>query len=161
MQNIIIVDDYLKESLIVEVLDNLKNNNISETWFDKNQSHTYSLLCQTLLFESSKYYDLKNYSGYEFWTQNNTKPRTWHVDKDEYCHFNTGIYKFPICTVVFYLKVNNLSGGTLCLKDCNIVPKTNRLIIFSPGIWHNVEEFTGERVSIIINPWDEKLMGYS
>lgn len=156
----IILDNFLEEPLALEVLHNLGDSNISETWFDKEQDHTYSKFCEVLLEESKNYYDLSNYIGYEFWTQNNTKPADWHVDKDEQTYIKTQNFVLPICTIVYYLKVNNLLGGNLDLVDCSVVPKTNRVVIFSPGMWHKVDDFSGERISILVNPWNCKPQGY-
>jgi hypothetical protein len=38
-----------------------------------------------------------------------------------------------------------------------VVPKENRLVIFSKGLYHGVEEFEGVRTSININPWNTPL----
>ena len=38
-----------------------------------------------------------------------------------------------------------------------VKPVKNRLVIFSKRLYHGVEEFTGTRVSVNINPWDTKL----
>ncbi len=37
------------------------------------------------------------------------------------------------------------------------LPKTNRLIFLGPDVYHNVEKVTGERISILLNPWNEAL----
>ena len=47
-----------------------------------------------------------------------------------------------------------MKGGELLLGSDKILPKTNRLVIFAPGIPHNVEDFTGERISMMVNPWN-------
>jgi hypothetical protein len=156
----IILDNFFEEPLVLEVLYQLKTDNIPETWFHKEQSHTYNKFCKVLLEECKKYYDLSNYIGYEFWTQNNTKPADWHVDKDEKAYEYTQQFILPICTIVYYPKVDNLLGGILHLEDCSITPKTNRVVIFPPGIWHKVDDFSGERVSILVNPWVHKPDGY-
>ena len=38
-----------------------------------------------------------------------------------------------------------------------LLPKTNRMAFFGPGYYHNVEHFKGERISILLNPWNETL----
>ena len=53
----IILDNFLEEPLALEVLHNLGDSNISETWFDKEQDHTYSKFCEVLLEESKNYYN--------------------------------------------------------------------------------------------------------
>ena len=150
----IIIDNAFDGSLIENTLKKLGKNNNSEIWCDLNSKHEYEILCKSLLNECSKYYNLDLCLGYEFWTQNNSRPTDWHYDKDEQLWETTGNYKFPICSIVFYLKVNNLVGGLLHLGDTIITPKTNRMIIFPPAVFHYVEEFEGERISFLLNPWD-------
>ena len=41
-----------------------------------------------------------------------------------------------------------------------IKPKTNRLVLFEPGLKHRVEKFEGTRYSININPWRRRLEAY-
>ena len=150
----IILDNVFDDDLIEHFLKKLSNKNIKETWYPLNLSHDYDILCKSLLSECKEYYNLSNYVGYEFWTQNNTRPSDWHYDKDENYYNLTGSYKYPICSIVYYLKVNNLEGGLLHLEDNIIFPKRNRMVIFPPGICHYVEDFSGERVSILVNPWN-------
>ena len=49
----------------------------------------------------------------------------------------------------------DLQGGKLEFEDGRkITPKTNRLVVFGPGIRHNVEEnYIGDRISLALNPW--------
>jgi len=150
----IIIDDVFDDNLIQDTLQKLGDNNIAETWIPLQLNHHYQIFCKSLLKECSKYYMLDDCVGYEFWTQNNSRPKGWHYDKDEKFYKITGNYKFPICSIIVYLKVNNLIGGLLHLEDTIITPKVNRMIIFPPGIFHYVEEFTGERTSFLTNPWN-------
>ena len=49
-------------------------------------------------------------------------------------------------------------GGQLEFNNgISVKPIKNRLVIFSPGLLHGVEEFTGKRVSVNINPWAKGL----
>ena len=41
-----------------------------------------------------------------------------------------------------------------------ITPKQNRLVIFGPGRKHYVQDFTGDRFSVNINPWNRLLEEY-
>ena len=150
----IIIDNVFDEDLIQDTLKKLGNNNIVEDWCDIDSNHNHKILCKSLLDECSKYYTLNDCIGYEFWTQNNSRPSNWHYDKDEEFYNNTGNYKFPICSIILYLKINNLIGGLLHLEDTIITPKVNRMVIFPPGVFHYVEEFTGERTSFLVNPWN-------
>lgn len=154
----IIIDDCFELSTLLDFKNTLGDSNIPETWYKKKDNHLYSDYCNLLLSQCQDYYDLSDCVGYEFWTQNNTRPSDWHYDKDEDYFNQTGSFKFPICSIVYYLNVNNLVGGLLHLEDCIILPKTNRMVIFPPGTVHYVEEFTGERTSILVNPWDYNLV---
>lgn len=112
-----------------------------------------------LLKEAGKYFDLSNMVGSEYWAHYGTKP-DWHVDKDEKRMDTTGELSCPICSIVYYGIVENLSGGKFMTETETILPKTNRAIIFSAGILHTVEEYTGSRLSVAVNPWSVKPMGY-
>lgn len=97
--------------------------------------------------------------GYEIWS--NLHAPSWHLDKDEdLCH-QKNILNFPKCSIVYYLHVDeDLKGGEFCTEDITVKPKTNRLIVFSEGILHKVNEFEGERVAISINPWMKTPLAY-
>ena len=127
---IIILDNFLEETFVLDLQKKFNKNDISESWYNKEEKHLYSDLCQIFLQETKNYYDLSNCIGYELWSQNNTRPYDWHYDKDENFFDLTGNYKFPICSIVYYLNVNNLVGGALHLDNCIINPKINRLVIF-------------------------------
>ena len=64
--------------------------------------------------------------------------------------------RFPICSLIFYVEVENLKGGQLKLEDDIITPKSNRLVIFDKGVQHSVETFEGIRRTYLINPWNRK-----
>tara|TARA_B000000532_G_scaffold80000_1_gene63754 strand:- start:1762 stop:1944 length:183 start_codon:yes stop_codon:yes gene_type:complete len=59
--------------------------------------------------------------------------------------------------MVYYVYVDELRGGKLHIEDDVITPKSNRLVIFSPGKYHCVEPFLGKRITLCVNPWSEKL----
>lgn len=157
MKKIILVDDLFQEKELQSLKNRLGNFQTGERWYDYNSGHMFSDVCLDLIKSASYYYDTSDCVGYEFWTHNNSRPSTWHYDKDEKHFKKYNEYKFPICSIVFYLRVENLNGGRLWLKNTKIKPKENRLIIFPPGYYHYVEEFTGIRHSILVNPWDYKL----
>jgi len=118
-----------------------------------------------LLHLASKYFDLSGVVGYEFWTHNNTIPigdndDGWHKDRDELSYHVRKIFRFPVCSLVFYTEIKDLQGGELIVEDTIITPKENRLVIFSPGLLHKVNEFEGKRVSLSINPWNRLLERY-
>ena len=56
---------------------------------------------------------------------------------------------------------DDLNGGLLNIENNIFVkPKTNRFVLFSPGLLHGVEEFTGKRSSFLVNPWKTKPLPY-
>ena len=50
-----------------------------------------------------------------------------------------GQTRFPLCSVVYYVKVDKLKGGKLHVEDDIVTPKSNRMVIFSPKLNHCVE----------------------
>ena len=78
-------------------------------------------------------------------------------DKDEKLFDEKNILSFPLCTIIYYPHVDNLKGGELLLGNDKILPKTNRMVIFASGISHNVENFTGDRISMMVNPWAKSI----
>ena len=112
-----------------------------------------------LLKEASKYFDLSSMVGSEYWAHYGTKP-DWHIDKDEKRINTTGELSCPICSIVYYGAIENLNGGKFMTETEAITPKTNRMVIFSAGILHTVEEYSGTRLSVAVNPWAVKPMGY-
>jgi hypothetical protein len=118
-----------------------------------------------LAHKASSYYDIQQLKGMEMWTHLNTRPQGdiaggWHYDKDEHRWATNKILSFPVCSLVYYTKVDKLYGGRLLFRDVKITPKTNRLIIFGPGRQHRVETYTGTRCSLNINLWNRKLEEY-
>lgn len=105
-----------------------------------------------LLQVTNKYVDLSMMQGAEYWSHFGTKPE-WHIDKDEVLCRRTGEVKTPICSIVYYAKVEALIGGKFLTETEQVTPVQNRMIIFSPNILHGVETYEGYRMSVAINPW--------
>ena len=159
---IIILDDIidLKSNFqrdSVRVLDELNEPNINEKWYSLDEQHPFDNFCNSMIGVANQFINLDSCVGYEFWTQKNTRPSKWHQDKDEQLNGNKSILSFPLCSMVYYLIVENLEGGQLHVEDDIITPKTNRLVIFSPGKNHYVQPYTGTRISMLVNPWDRVL----
>jgi len=112
-----------------------------------------------LLKEASKYFDLSSMVGSEYWAHYGTHPG-WHVDRDEKLVLSTGEIKHPICSIVYYAQIENLVGGNFMTRTEVITPRTNRMIVFSPGVEHSVEYYSGTRLSVAVNPWQTKPLGY-
>ena len=97
--------------------------------------------------------------GVEQWAHLGTKPE-WHIDKDEIVSNRDGVLVTPICSIVFYADVRDLKGGNFMTDSISVTPKTNRLVAFSPGLLHGVEDYTGTRMAVAVNPWAAKPNGY-
>ena len=112
-------------------------------------------LKQILDLASSKF-DLSGMVGVECWSHFNTGPG-WHIDQDDALYHSKAIVNTPICSIVYYASILNLQGGEFTTEKETIVPVTNSILAFPPGINHKVEEFSGERIAIAINPWHYKI----
>ncbi len=161
--NHIIVDNFFAEDRLEVYQNKILNRieNIPLSWFLIDEDHEYQDFCSDLISLSKKFYDLSDAIGYEFWTQHNSRPESIHYDKDEILWEKNNELKYPICSIVFYLYTKKLIGGNLHLEDGTIItPKENRVVMFSPGIVHYVEEFEGQRTSMLVNPWTYKPLAY-
>tara|TARA_R100000742_G_C4222822_1_gene46171 strand:+ start:110 stop:631 length:522 start_codon:yes stop_codon:yes gene_type:complete len=129
-----------------------------EGWHYKDCEHSNRYMCDEILRHAGKYFNISNMVGYDYWSHTNTRPMQWHYDKDEIAYTSIGMTRYPICSTVFYLEVEKLIDGKLQFKNgVEVTPKENRLIVFSPGLYHGVEQFEGIRTSININPWNTEL----
>jgi len=125
-------------------------------WFDMDQDHPCKKECMTLLEIGGKHIDISSAIGYETWIRINTRPAGWHCDQDDRLNLTENKTSYPLCSMVYYPYVDeDLKGGKLEFEDGRkFTPKTNRLIVFGPGIRHNVEEnYVGDRISLALNPW--------
>lgn len=108
----------------------------------------------------SLFYDLSESVCVEMWSNPNTVVPHWHVDKDEKYYHETGEFKYPLCTLVYYAHADEaLEGGRIILyedEQLTIKAKSNRLIVFPSNVPHIVEPFTGQRLSVILCPYDYK-----
>lgn len=155
---IVVLDDVLSEPDRKTIYDTYSNKekSLPTVWINKEYIYHF----RPLLSLAQKFIDFSSYSGFELWTHYGSKPE-WHYDKDEHLHRRTGELKFPLCSILYYPFIgDNLIRGDFVTKDLKITPTTNRAIIFSPGIYHSVEEYVGERFSLILNPWTIKPESY-
>ena len=159
---LIVIDNFLPIDKNKEVVDFFTSHDASkEMWFEgtlKDYLNEDSFISNCIK-KVSNYYNLTSMVGCEMWCHNNTKP-DWHYDKDEKLWQETNEIKTPLCSIVYYGATNNLVGGKFMTETISIIPKTNRLIIFSPNIYHTVEEYTGNRLAIALNPWNIKPKAY-
>ena len=150
-----IIEDFLDQNAL-QYLENTHIECLPITWYNIHQRHIYSDICHRMVEEGKKYYfNDEDVQGYECWSQVNSRPGSMHHDKDETLWQQNGELSFPMCSTVLYFNVeSNLNGGLLNIENNVFVKaKTNRLVIFSPGLLHGVEEFTGNRSSFLVNPW--------
>ena len=156
---LIIIDDVVSnpsfQSDCIKLSETEKN--IPEKWYSLDEEHIFQNFCIQMINVASQMYDFTSCIGYEFWTHYNTRPRDWHIDKDEQLKMKTGRSRLPLCSMVYYAYVDKLRGGNLHVEDDIITPRSNRLVIFSPGKYHCVEPFLGKRITLCVNPWSEKL----
>ena len=136
---IIIIDDVISDFDVFRknTLQIMGNENLYLEWCSFDYEHDFRDFCLQMIDIASKYYDLSSSIGYEFWTHNNSRPsEDWHYDKDEFLFNATGIYEYPLCSMVYYPVVEDLKGGQLHLECDIITPKENRLVIFPPKTYH-------------------------
>lgn len=160
---LIVIDDVLdKESLdVVQGFFGSSDDARKMCWVDGNLESllAYKSPLSQILAKVSCSFNLSSMSGVEQWAHYGTKPN-WHVDKDETLFISTGQLATPICSIVFYAEVNELTGGNFMTDTVSVTPITNRLLAFSPGMLHGVEDYTGTRMAIAVNPWVKKPGGY-
>ena len=111
-----------------------------------------------------------DHGGVEWWCNTNND-LDWHIDKDEAVHRINGTYQLPLLSSVFYPYVS-CAGGELLVADnspmssgqradlpifnsvISIPPRRNRLVFFSAGVLHRINQFHGERYSVAANLWE-------
>lgn len=156
---VVVLDDVIEEDqfniLSKDLVELFNGLTLWEEWYNLDTHHPCQSVCSFIIDKARDYYDLTSCTGYEFWVHNNTRPPEWHQDKDERMLKEKGIYSFPLCSIVYYACVENLKGGNIEIEDGIVVsPKSNRMVIFTGSKFHYVQEYTGTRLSLIINPWD-------
>ena len=83
MNNSILVFDDVLDKLSPELIELLDKPLEELDWYPLDHEHKYKNFCIDILTIASQYFDFSKIVGYEFWSQQNTKPNTWHYDKDE------------------------------------------------------------------------------
>lgn len=161
---IAVFDNVLDESNRIAVLDYFlgfgRSTGFAWADGDLNSLLMYGSPLSNILRVVSKHVDLNSMVGCEYWAHLNTKSG-WHKDTDETKLYRDHVEAFPLCSIVYYPHIQNLSGGKLMFETASIHPQVNRLVVFAPGLPHCVENFSGERISIAVNPWVYKPEGYA
>ena len=150
----VVIDDVLDAESVSKIKESIDESTRDPFFYTMNDNHLYDNFCLAMINIASEFYDLSSSVGYEFWTRLNRCVSDWHCDKDEKLYDEQKIVSYPLCTIIYYPHVDNMRGGELLLGSDKILPKTNRLVIFAPGIPHNVESFIGDRISMMVNPWN-------
>ena len=151
----IYIEDDILLSDELQSLDFWRTKGISpKEYCDRDQLWDLSWFCDILLERAEELFNFETQT-YEFWTHANTRPLAWHYDKDEDAWLDGEENIFPLCSIVFYpIEDEKLMGGKLLFENgIEIIPKRNRVVMFSPGLLHSVQPFRGERISYNINPW--------
>ncbi|HZQ02114.1 MAG TPA: hypothetical protein VFB13_21390 [Reyranella sp.] len=125
----------------------------NETWYPLGSNPVH----EKILDIARSHFELTGMTGYEMWRNTNNPGR--HVDKDEVIFRQEGRLVLPLCSAVYYPIVDNVLGGEFYTDDVRYFPKTNRLVLFSPGIEHGVSAYTGKRMAVSLNPWRERPRG--
>ena len=128
---IIIMDDVVDNITTLQEFAQQNNKNRTEKWYSLKDDHLFVDFCKKMIEIASNPFDLSSCVGYEFWTHNDTVPKDWHIDKDEQMKIKEGVTRFPLCSMVYYVQVEDLRGGKLHIEDDIITPKTNRLVTVS------------------------------
>jgi hypothetical protein len=148
---VIIVLDDIHIAGVDEIIQNMP---VVDTWFDFDQHPCID----EMLKLAGKYFDLSEAIGYEM--HKNMYSLDYHIDKDEHLYNTTGILSLPLCSIVYYPKIENMQGGDLVFDDLMLKPIANRFVMFSSHLLHGVKDHSGTRISIGINPWKEKPVMY-
>lgn len=155
MSKFLVVDNVLSANELESTKEFFQDLDSGKTvWIDKIQQVNFPL--QKILDLVGESFDLSTMVGCECWSHVNTGT-TWHVDKDEKLWTEQREIKYPLCSIVYYPHIRNMQGGKFMTKTHLALPITNRLVAFSPGLYHSVEKFMGERMACAINPWSYKL----
>lgn len=149
MAKFIILDDAFDEQTAKTIAD--FDYGDDERWFGLGANPVH----EKIIDLCRPHFDLEHVVGYEMWS--NPSNPAWHVDCDERVRVEEKRYVFPQCSAVYYARVENLNGGVFFTDDARVFAKTNRLIMFSPGLFHGVSVYTGTRIAISIAPWNMRI----
>lgn len=136
----VVLDNVFDASTVDSILNHIDDSTSNVKWYNLMDKHIHIDLCLNLLEISNRCYEMSSCVGYEFCTRLSS---------------NENIIRYPLCSIIYYPHVRDLKGGRLLLEDDIITPKSNRLVLFAPSRYRNVEEFTGERIEVVVNPFSK------
>lgn len=150
---VIIQDDFFTQDISDQLSVVYRNGYIKNHPFILKKDYDQEI--HEIVSFASTHFDFSSVLGCEIWTNSNQVTPVRHTDHDMRYFVETGIERYPKCTMVYYPFVSpKIFGGNLHVEDKIVVPRTNRLVVFSPGLLHHIEPFEGERISVVYNPWD-------
>jgi hypothetical protein len=153
-----VINNFLTKEDLLSISKFRDFNPFQPSWVSKENLKGYQI---KILEEASKTYNLDKAIGIEEWHHNPCfmPLPTEHYDKDEILFKEKNHLRFPLCSCVLYMKIENLRGARLIIdKRIEIVPESNTLVLISPGITHRVTDYvSGTRTSLNINFWDYKV----
>lgn len=149
MKKLIILDDVFDASTVAEIAG--FDYGEGEQWYELGANPAH----ERILDLCAQHFDLGAVVGYEMW-RNSGNPG-WHVDKDERLFRERKEHRYPQCSAVYYADVGEMSGGEFFTDDVRYFPRTNRLVMFSPGLYHGVAAYTGRRFAVSLNPWNHRV----
>jgi hypothetical protein len=148
----IILDDVF-EAREIKLIAEFDYGKAGEDWYDLGCCPVH----EKILEICRAHFDLSGAIGYEMWCNSSNPGR--HIDKDELTFREEKRLVLPLCSAVYYPRVGNMNGGELYTDDIRYFPRTNRLVLFSPGIEHGVSAYVGDRMAVSINPWRQRPRG--
>lgn len=149
MTKLIILDDVFDDDTVAAIA--AFDYGDAEEWYELGANPVH----ERILAICAAHFDLASIVGYEMW-RSDSNPG-WHVDKDEILFRERGEHVYPQCSAVYYARADQVSGGEFFTDDVRYFPRTNRLVLFSPGLYHGVSAYTGTRLSISLNPWNHRI----
>ena len=151
-----IFDNTFKKEELTAVQEWAESLPTGDTWFELSEISFASQLIDM----AGKYFDLSSIIGCEMHINYDTPDP--HKDKDEDAWSDYRKMIHPLCSIVYYPKIEMNHGGDLTFPKAGLVvtPKTNRTVIFRSDLLHSGTPFKGERQSIGINPWHRKPLAY-
>lgn len=153
-----VIKNFLRQEELESISKYRDFNPFQPSWVSKENLKGYQ---HKILQEASKNYKVDEAVGIEEWHHNPCfmPLPSLHYDKDELLFAEKNHLRFPLCSCILYMKINNLVGSRLIIdKRIEIVPESNTLVLLSPGVIHEVTNYvSGTRTSLNINVWDYKI----
>ena len=171
----IVVDNYIKDKILIDELKNEKfwSSLDQLNWWDGWWKIEPRNSCENFIkIVWKQFTNIENkVAGFEYWSNVHQigDGLNWHVDKDEKLMKEKKELVMPSMGIVYYAISEELDGGYLEIANSpdrnnieyskieRLKPVENRLIMFNPSYPHRVSPInTGRRRAIIVNAWPKK-----